>query len=314
MGIEDMFHLLLLPLVPLVAGHGGMLWPPSWQDGVGLPIWKINDYKVWSDPVVQDPESGRRVRSIKSWLTDQAYLGGHGEQYEGMGNVTNPECRKQSFCVRKLPWASPGTAPSLGGGCGIFGGNPYGCPAHDDLRPPGSDCGDTARGFAPRGIWSYGASALEIDFPQAKNTEWERGSNQWVGWIAKGGHWGGYTYRLCKLPKEGKTGLTEECFTNNVLEFVDAKTWWKLAGEDHVNDAWQTVSKKDLVIGTYPEGSAWRPVVKVEGRGKGMKYLIRKDKVKVPKNLPMGDYVLSFRWDAEWAAQVWVSCAFVKLV
>ena len=67
---------------------------------------------------------------------------------------------------------------------------------------------------------------------------------------------------------------------------------------------------------------------KVEGRGKGMKYLIRKDKVKVPKNLPMGDYVLSFRWkimqsslsssnhrwDAEWAAQVWVSCAFVKLV
>ena len=33
-----------------------------------------------------------------------------------------------------------------------------------------------------------------------------------VGWIAKGGHWGGYTYRLCKLPKEGKTGLTEECF------------------------------------------------------------------------------------------------------
>merc|ERR1712212_747320 len=59
--------------------------------------------------------------------------------------------------------------------------------------------------------------------------------------------------------------------------------------------------KKDLVVGTYPEGSAWRPVVKVEGRGKGMKYLIRKDKVKVPKNLPMGDYVLSFRWDAEWA-------------
>ena len=33
-----------------------------------------------------------------------------------------------------------------------------------------------------------------------------------MGWIGKGGHWGGYTYRLCKLPKEGKTGLTEECF------------------------------------------------------------------------------------------------------
>ena len=36
---------------------------------------------------------------------------------------------------------------------------------------------------------------------------------------------------------------------------------------------------------------------KVEGKGKTMKYLIRKDKVKVPTNLPTGDYVLSFRWN-----------------
>ena len=34
---------------------------------------------------------------------------------------------------------------------------------------------------------------------------------------------------------------------------------------------------------------------KVEGKGKYAKYLIRKDKVKVPENLPEGDYVLSFR-------------------
>merc|ERR1719278_791509 len=85
-------------------------------------------------------------------------------------------------------------------------------------------------------------------------------------------------------------------------------------GGDHVNDAWQTVAKTDLVEGTYPEGSAWRPVVKVLGQGKEAKYLIRRDKVKVPKNIPKGDYALSFRWDAEGAAQVWVSCAFVKLV
>merc|ERR1712039_1064603 len=63
-----------------------------------------------------------------------------------------------------------------------------------------------------------------------------------------------------------------------------------------------------------PEGSAWRPVEKVVGQGKEAEYLIRKDKVKVPENLPKGDYVLSFRWDAGGAAEVWVSCAFVKLV
>merc|ERR1719184_474865 len=282
-----------------VSGHGGMVWPPIWQDGHYTPLNKIYSYNIYSQPKVMDPNTNRTIKDARSWLTDQAYIGGHGDNFKTTGLQTNFEgCR--SVCSNlKHPWAAPGKAPSLGGGCGIFGGNPYGCPAHDDARPPGSECGDTARGFAGRGTWSYGASALEIDFPQAKNTEWERGSNQWVGWIAKGGHWGGYTYRLCKLPEEGKTGLTEECFTKNVLEFADAKTWWKLAGEDHVNDAWQTVSKTDLVVGTYPEGSAWRPVVKVEGRGKGMKYLIRKDKVKVPKNLPMGDYVLSFRWDAE---------------
>ena len=32
------------------------------------------------------------------------------------------------------------------------------------------------------------------------------------------------------------------------------------------------------------------------GQGKEAKYLIRRDKVKVPKNIPKGDYALSFRW------------------
>merc|ERR1712142_957512 len=180
MGIQSMLHLLLLFLVPLAAGHGGMLWPPSWQDGEGLPIPKITTYMVQSSPRVVDPESGRPVKSIKSWLTDQAYLGGHGDQFEGMGNVTNPECtttnaiKYKKFCARKAPWASPGIAPSLGGGCGIFGGNPYGCPAGNDTRKKGSACGQFK---PPRGTFSYGSSALDL--------------------VAKGGHWGGYTYRLC---------------------------------------------------------------------------------------------------------------------
>merc|ERR1711902_301847 len=166
----------------------------------------------------------------------------------------------------------------------------------------------------PRPVFHMGASALDIEFPDAATTEWVIGGEEEVAWATKGRHRGGYTYRLCKLPEEGKTGLTEECFAKNVLEFAKAKTWWKRAGDEHVNDAWQTVSKTDLVEGTYPEGSAWRPVEKVVGQGKEAEYLIRKDKVKVPENLPKGDYVLSFRWDAEGAAQVWVSCAFVKLV
>ena len=34
----------------------------------------------------------------------------------------------------------------------------------------------------------------------------------------------------------------------NVLEFAVPKTWWKLEGEDHVNDAWQTVRIKNYFL------------------------------------------------------------------
>merc|ERR1712151_394514 len=37
------------------------------------------------------------------------------------------------------------------------------------------------------------------------------------------------------------------------------------------------------------------------------------DKVKIPDNLPPGDYMLSFRWDCEQLPQVWGNCADVKI-
>merc|ERR1711972_1175501 len=142
--------LLLASLALEVSGHGGMVWPPIWQDGHYTSLNKITGYKIYSDPKVKDPNTGLSIADARAWLTDQAYIGGHGDNFKKTGEQTNFK-----------------------------------------------DCGSTCS------TWSYGASALEIDFPQAKNTEWARGSDQWVGWIAKGGHWGGYTYRLCKLPEEG---------------------------------------------------------------------------------------------------------------
>ena len=47
---------------------------------------------------------------------------------------------------------------------------------------------------------------------------------QTVAWMAGGGHWGGYTYRLCRLPAEGRTGITEECFAENILKATKTKT------------------------------------------------------------------------------------------
>merc|ERR1712203_1255938 len=96
--------LLLASLALEVSGHGGMVWPPIWQDGHYTSLNKITGYKIYSDPKVKDPNTGLSIADARAWLTDQAYIGGHGDNF--------------------------------------------------------------------------------------KNTEWARGSDQWVGWIAKGGHWG----------------------------------------------------------------------------------------------------------------------------
>merc|ERR1719233_1471641 len=126
----------------------------------------------------------------------------------------------------------------------------------------------------PRPVFHQGASALDIEFPDAATTEWMVGGRHEVAWATKGRHRGGYTYRLCKIPKEGK---------------------------------------KDLTEGTYPIDSAWRHIVKIVKSGSDAPQILRKDVVIVPDNLPEGDYVLSFRWDTQ-AAQVWVSCSNIKLV
>jgi len=293
----------LVSVVTTVSGHGGMIWPPIWQDGHNIPLEERTDALVYSEPMVQDPSTGRDINKIKTWLTDQVFLEGRGEEYRGVGIVTNPECKSRKCKVMKTPWASPGSAPSLGGGCGIFGGNPDGCPAGNDTRSPigGPKCTPV------RGVFAFGSSALDISFPQAITTEWELGSWQDVAWVSRGSHWGGYTYRLCKLPQEGKSGITEECFAQNVLQFA---TPFTMLRNLETTGNWEKFNQVDLTEGTYPEGSAWRHVGKTSKQQPGY---LRKDQVIVPADLAEGEYVLSFRWDTK-APQIWVSCSNIRLV
>merc|ERR1712001_706403 len=278
----------LLPLAFLasVSAHGGMMWPPAWQDGVGRPIEALTNDSVFSLPVVRDPNSGRAVVNIKSWLTDQAYTGGIGDQFKGKGPVTNDNNKKlpkfdrcKGDCVKvRNPWAAPGQAPVLGGGCGVFGGNPLGCPAGKDTRPVGSQCGqDKPIGRGMRGTSSFGTDARLFDFPQMITTEWQVGS-------------------------------TQECFTKNVLEF--ATTFTMIKAMKRGKGEWEKFEQTDLSEGTYPEGSVWRPV----GKKVKSNLTLRKDSVVVPSTLAPGDYVLGFRWDGSGGNQVWVSCASMRLV
>jgi hypothetical protein len=306
-----MLSLLMLVAVPaVVRGHGGMVWPPIWQDARGVSVDNYVTGNVGSNPMVRDPATGRRINYVKSWLTDQAYTGGHGPEARGTGPATNPTCPAWARKLR-YPWAAPGRAPNLGGGCGIHGGNPLGCPAGNDTRDPHSNPNCGQPGFSKgRGTWAFGSSALDIEFPQALTTEWKLGSRQKVAWLSGGGHRGGYTYRLCKMPAQGKKGLTEECFARTVLPWASKTTLTRpLAKAAKQKSDWTTYKQKDVSVGTYPEGSAWRPVgPHYENPG-----LVRMDWVRVPADLQVGEYVLSFRWDSM-DMQVWVSCANVKII
>lgn len=328
--------LLLAGAWPAAQGHGGMVWPPIWQDGNYLGLDEVHTNKIMSNPPVRDPKTNRTIDNTKSWSTDQAYTGGHGPGANGTGAhynfdhcSTKLEYGDYACGLFKHPWAAPGVATVYGGGCGIHGGNPYGCPAHSDTRPPGSQCMPDE----DRGTWSYGSSALEIDFPQAAVTRWARGATVPVGFVAIY-HGGGYTYRLCKLPPDGKYSLSEPCFQRNILEFAEDRTYWRDSSQwsrwysingtgnntwndnakwiDNSGQKWKTEPKSDLTEGTYPLGSAWRYIGPIDKQG--WMERIYKDLVKVPEDLEPGQYVLSWRWDAVTAPQIWVSCANIEIV
>ena len=239
-----MLPIFLLAGVSSVLGHGGMVWPPIWQDGNALPLDEVWNNRIMGDPPIKDPKTDFLIDNTKSWLTDQSYTGGHGEfpngtSYHESWNLNYDNCtdtppsgpwpipRNAWTCwFRKYPWAAPGWAPEHGEGCGIHGGNPYGCPYFGENadQDPGEVCLPYPK--QDRGTWTYGSRAIDIDFPQAKTTKWVRGSIVPVGFVAIY-HGGGYNYRLCKMPSIGKIGLTEECFKRNILKFAENVTYWR---------------------------------------------------------------------------------------
>ena len=88
--------------------------------------------------------------------------------------------------------------------------------------------------------------------------------------------------------------------------------------EPRGSGTWEKLEQIDLREGTHPEKSVWRPFGKVVRKSFVIRYFanlirwrkipcclfIRKDSVRVPADLPVGDYVLSLCWDVWGGAQV----------
>ncbi len=233
---------------------------------------------------------------------------------------TGAECGSPDDFFFFSPWRRPGSAGVLDS-CGIAGG-----------RVPGEGQGGYGAVYTNTTHAKLGDSGSALPHYPAGVT-WRAGDVVEVAWALQANHGGGYSYRLCSL---GST-LDEDCFKKTPLDFVgeSAFRWGGRGGEVHYFNATYVTE------GTSPEGSmwainpvprAWKSLTTGEWAGNyaqtgegfqpfcpnddgiyscagmwGPYNMEIVDKVKIPDNLPAGDYVLGWRWDCEYVLVVVVT-------
>eukprot|EP00746_Dinoflagellata_sp_MGD_P030095 gnl/MRDRNA2_/MRDRNA2_17129_c0_seq1.p1 gnl/MRDRNA2_/MRDRNA2_17129_c0~~gnl/MRDRNA2_/MRDRNA2_17129_c0_seq1.p1 ORF type:complete len:399 (+),score=55.23 gnl/MRDRNA2_/MRDRNA2_17129_c0_seq1:54-1199(+) len=256
------------------------------------------------------PNSCRCRQCANATLNDPKYRTGNNKAVPG-----SPQ-----DITKYNPWRAPGLAPSFDP-CGMAGGGPKAGPESGEYN---------TTEYAKQGD-------LGSNLPESHHgTIWKAGDLATTGWYIRANHGGGYQYRLC--PKSEP--LTEECFRKTPLKFEGPQTLrWKDGSEENITG---TYVSGDSV----PDGSMWArnplPVTptpefpapcksgasppvrapKAEGEygtdpghcaGAWPTSVIIMDKVRVPADLPLGEYVLGWRWDCELTAQVWAACADITI-
>ena len=290
----------------LVDGHGNMVKPYAWWDTQKIG-WHFDDDGELSDvgcgnldlpPTEYEEVTGNPPDCPKMWFTSGAILPEDQEptlpdylsqpEVKCIGQSSENDTDKWAT----FPWSAPGATP-IWSPCGTLGGK-YQRPCDEGAEDEqfGDCCGDSCGGFA------WGDNAENYEWPEIPITEWARGSFQEVAWYADANHAGGYSYRLCKMPEEGISGVTEECFQQTPLDFAGI-TQWVEYNADKKSGKRTELTALQTTNGTFPEGSMWRanPLLpyREEGGSKqyGKGHII--DDVVVPADLQRGEYVLSFR-------------------
>jgi len=325
-----------------VSGHGAMVMPHSWFDkktwvmtkegykfdyfGMKSGMMCSAGYDIKSEDLCPGKPKGCSGAACM-WFTNYTFV--EKPTFFNPKFRTYPHIEYPIYTIHN-PWRAPGSA-HIDSPCGVAGGNPDGC--------DGSD-------ICVGGGYGYGPKAEDFHFRHQKVvTNWTRGSVVEAAWGIRANHGGGYSYRLCKVPKEGIRGLTEECFQEIPLEFV-GKTQWVQYGEDTSTRVEFPAVR--VSTGTFPKGSQWtkNPIPACNGLSGGFMFPTHEcpngkqfpppkpdlfgfgvnvkldmkafswsiiDKLHIPKSLEPGNYVLSFRWDCEQTPQVWNTCASINL-
>ena len=270
--------------------------------------------------------------SVAYWFSDLTHMEGNATIADTNCSLLTTQCAGSPRCeqegcagsrLARMPWRAPGSAVLTGGPCGTIGWD----------------------GAVPKGAIMRGTDLL----PSTEPPVWRIGGVEKVAWGLAVNHGGGYSYRLCKAPTGNSSQLTdeltEECFQRTVLRFEgNTSTIVGPRGETFF-----TIPASRFIT---PDGAEWtrNPVPDTTGadadanddapnfpppvpglaghccdegcpdgcgdgfgrHGFGRIWNIM-DQVRVPRRLSPGDYVLSWRWDAEELPQVWTNCADVRL-
>jgi len=316
-----------------VPGHGNMVMPHTWMD-VGGKIGAGGGLEGSCTAGWNLPGLGQIFRGSSCyWFTNYTFIPGEPTLEPDMYTYED-----YYWFFFENPWRAPGSAP-VHSPCGVAGGNPRGCP---EGKPQGDAFFDCEGGG-----YSYGPRAEDYEFKDYKTTEWRAGTEVEAMWSQIANHGGGYSYRLCKLPEEGKSALTEECFQKTPLAFAGDMQWVQYGND--VNNRTEFRANR-TTHGTFPEGSQWtkNPIPACSGPdggsafnddscpqgtqfpppapglfGYGQSHVGNVytffdysvvDKLEVPADLTPGEYVLSFRWDCEQTPQIWSTCASIQIV
>jgi hypothetical protein len=177
----------------------------------------------------------------------------------------------------------------------------------------------------------YGRDARSEKFKDVITTEWAQGSVVEVAFGVNAMHGGVYSYRLCRRP-DAPRDLTEECFQAGALPFHGSQQWYQFGAnashrrpltakrwKDPSNGAEWTrlpIPSCSNHAGFVCDGPMFDPPYGIYGYGgenmDGFQANVV-DALKLPDDLPTGDYVLSFRYDVEDGGQVWAQCANVAI-
>jgi len=257
---------VLFGLLGYVHGHGIMVWPPRWQDA---------NASQGLEAVLQD-SVGKKCRAetqidfgwskggfkVCQWYNEGGLIPGEPTLPEYLKTFDLPE----NVSLTHMPWMAPGSAP-VQSPCGIY--------MHREQEDKKWKNGTVMETMD----WRF--DSININFKDAVTTEWKIGSRVEAFWGIYVNHGGGYSYRLCKVPEEGMSGLTEDCFQKTPLRFYGNQQWVQFGSDKSTR---VNFDAKRIDIGTTPKGSQWNqnpiPVCA------GFSGLIDENKDEIPINPP----------------------------